>query len=71
MLHTNQVDAQDGSTFDTVNPATGEVLLKVASAGPTDVDGAVAAARKAFKTTWGRNVAPSERAALLNKVRTT
>jgi len=44
------------------------VLLKVASAGAKDVDLAVAAARKAFKTTWGRNVVPGERAALLNKV---
>lgn len=52
-----------------MNPATGEVLLKVASGGAKDVDLAVAAARKAFKTSWGRKVAPGERAALLNKVR--
>src|SRR5437588_11833855 len=40
----------DGKTFDTYNPATGEVLAKVAHAGAADVDKAVKAARKAFET---------------------
>jgi aldehyde dehydrogenase (NAD+) len=39
---------KDGSVFKTVNPATEEVLAEVASAGPEDVDRAVAAARRAF-----------------------
>lgn len=63
-----QSAAANGTTFDTVNPATGEVLVAVASGGEKDVDRAVAAARRAFKTTWGRNVTPQERGALLNKV---
>ena len=33
--------------FDTINPATGEVLTQVADAGPAEVDQAAAAARKA------------------------
>ncbi len=41
------VDPVDGGTFDTYNPATGEVLAKVPAAGPKDVDRAVKAARKA------------------------
>ncbi|HEY0486772.1 MAG TPA: aldehyde dehydrogenase family protein [Mycobacteriales bacterium] len=36
-------------TFKTVNPATEEVLAEVAEAGPSDVDRAVAAARRAFE----------------------
>jgi acyl-CoA reductase-like NAD-dependent aldehyde dehydrogenase len=32
-----------GETFETVNPATGSVLVAVASGGPADVDSAVAA----------------------------
>jgi aldehyde dehydrogenase (NAD+) len=41
----------DGAgTFKTVNPATEEVLAEVAEAGPSDVDRAVAAARRAFDT---------------------
>lgn len=40
--------AADGRTFDTFNPATGEVIARVAEAGPDDVDRAVRAARRAF-----------------------
>ncbi|PJE31170.1 Putative aldehyde dehydrogenase AldA [Pseudooceanicola marinus] len=36
-----------GDTFETINPATGEVLAQVTQASPADVDAAVAAARKA------------------------
>ena len=38
-----------GKTFDTLNPATGEVLAKVAACGAEDVDVAVAKARDAFE----------------------
>jgi aldehyde dehydrogenase (NAD+) len=40
--------AKEGGVFKTVNPADEEVLAEVASAGPEDVDRAVAAARRAF-----------------------
>ena len=36
-----------GDTFETINPATGEVLAEVTQASDADVDAAVAAARKA------------------------
>ena len=45
------IDGQwvEGSAkFDTINPATGEVLTQVAEASAADVDRAVAGARKAF-----------------------
>jgi acyl-CoA reductase-like NAD-dependent aldehyde dehydrogenase len=48
------VESTDGSPFKTVNPATEEVLSEVWSAGQADVDTAVAAARQAFDTSWGR-----------------
>ncbi len=38
------------------------------SASPKDIDIAVAAAREAFKTTWGKNVTGWERARLMNKL---
>jgi aldehyde dehydrogenase (NAD+) len=41
------VDALDGSTFATTNPATGENLAAVAHAGAADVDAAIGAARAA------------------------
>ncbi|MCW2722264.1 MAG: aldehyde dehydrogenase [Pseudonocardiales bacterium] len=42
-----------GEPLKTVNPATEEVLAEVGTASAADVDRAVAAARKAYETTWG------------------
>ena len=43
-----------GKYFDSINPATEEKLTEVALAGAADVDVAVAAARRAYDTVWGR-----------------
>jgi aldehyde dehydrogenase (NAD+) len=61
------VEATDGTTFKTVNPATEEVLAEVAEAGVRDVDRAVAAARRAQSEVWGP-MRPSERAKYLFRV---
>jgi aldehyde dehydrogenase (NAD+) len=45
------VDGQ-GEPLKTVNPANEEVLAEVATAAPSDVDKAVAAARRAFDDVW-------------------
>ncbi len=45
----NHVDAASGETFETVNPATGEVLAVVQQASTEDVDRAVASARAGQK----------------------
>ena len=39
-----------GEYFESVNPATGRPLIKIAQAGAADVDAAVAAARAASET---------------------
>jgi aldehyde dehydrogenase (NAD+) len=44
------------------------LITKVAAASSADVDKAVAAARKAFKTTWGLNCPGLVRGQLLNKL---
>ncbi|WP_439676462.1 aldehyde dehydrogenase family protein [Embleya sp. MST-111070] len=44
------VEAADGGRLKTVNPATEEVLAEIAVGGEADVDRAVKAARKAFKS---------------------
>ncbi|PAV20791.1 NAD-aldehyde dehydrogenase [Pyrrhoderma noxium] len=62
------VPSVDGLTIETVNPATEEVICKVSAASEKDIDIAVAAARKAFNTTWGKNVTGVERARLINKL---
>src|SRR3954465_14259555 len=55
MINNEWVGPVDGGTFDTLNPATGEVIAKVAAAGPKDVDKAVKAARKALESgPWGK-----------------
>ncbi|CAK5275584.1 unnamed protein product [Mycena citricolor] len=54
--------------IESVNPFTEEVLCSVVAASPKDIDIAVAAARKAFNTTWGKNVTGFERSRLINKL---
>ncbi len=63
------VDSVSGKTFETANPATGDVLVEVAEGDAADVDLAVKAARKAFhpKAPW-RRMAASERGKLLNRL---
>src|SRR5579862_2845888 len=43
------LDSRSGKTFDTINPATGEVITEVAEGDAADVDLAVQAARRAFE----------------------
>ncbi|TLZ25976.1 MAG: 5-carboxymethyl-2-hydroxymuconate semialdehyde dehydrogenase [Gammaproteobacteria bacterium] len=62
----NGKPAASRSYFETVNPATQEVLAEVASGGAAEVDAAVAAAKGAFRAWAGRPAA--ERAALLRKL---
>ncbi|MFN8455958.1 MAG: aldehyde dehydrogenase family protein [Anaerolineae bacterium] len=50
-------DAQEGRTFPSLNPTTGEVLAQVARSGPADVDAAVEAARQALPA-WKATPAP-------------
>jgi aldehyde dehydrogenase (NAD+) len=62
------VDPIEGGTLPVVNPATGETLCQVPSAGAADVDRAVKAARKALEQgPWGRMNA-SARGKLLRKL---
>ncbi|MGH9024012.1 MAG: aldehyde dehydrogenase family protein [Acidimicrobiia bacterium] len=62
------VDAASGQTFDTVDPATEEVLAKISYGGPVDVDRAVTAARRAFTEGAWPKMTPSERARILLRV---
>ena len=62
------VGARSGKTFETYNPATGEVLAQVAEGDRAEIDQAVAAARKAFETGAWPKTAPAERGRLLWKL---
>jgi acyl-CoA reductase-like NAD-dependent aldehyde dehydrogenase len=57
-----------GKTFETLNPATGEVLAVVAEAGEDDVNAAVEAARKAFDEGPWSKMSAAERSRLIYKL---
>ena len=61
-------DAADGRTAPTLNPADGREIAQVAQATGTDVDNAVAAARRAFDDGPWRTMNVHERARLLSTV---
>ena len=63
------VDAKSGKTFETINPANGKTIARVAEADKVDVDRAVQAAKDAFKlgSPWRRSDA-SHRGVLLHKL---
>jgi phenylacetaldehyde dehydrogenase len=61
------VDAADGSTFETIDPGTGEVLTTVAHGKAEDVDRAVRAARAALDGPWSR-MTPSERGRAIHRL---
>ncbi|MFD0668318.1 aldehyde dehydrogenase family protein [Ramlibacter sp. MAHUQ-53] len=58
------VPSLSGRTFETADPATGEVLARLARGSAADVDAAVTAARRAFENGWNR-AKPFERQRLL------
>ena len=62
------VAAKSGKTFETLNPATEEVLALVAEGDKADVDEAVKAARKAFEDGSWSKIGPHQRARYLFKI---
>src|SRR5689334_7217568 len=64
-----EVDAADGATFETIDPATGNVITTVAQGGAEDVDRAVKAARAAFEhgAPW-RTMTPGDRGRAITRL---
>src|SRR5271166_4329852 len=62
------VPAKRGAVAPVVSPREGACLAEVGNGGPADVDGVVAAARRAFEdSSWSR-LAPAQRKALLHRL---
>ncbi len=61
-------DAASGKTFETINPATEEVIARVPEADAADVDRAVAAARRAFDEGPWSKMSATERGRLMYKL---
>ena len=62
----NGQHVSNGQTFETINPATQDVLAEVAAGGSDEVNAAVAAAKAAFPK-WANTPAP-ERAKVIRKL---
>ncbi|MEL0305046.1 MAG: aldehyde dehydrogenase family protein, partial [Rhodobiaceae bacterium] len=60
--------AASGETFDSIDPATGKLLAKVAACDAADVDFAVGKAREAFDDGRWRCLHPAERKEVLIKL---
>ncbi len=67
-INGQEVDALSGETFETINPATGNVIAHVAQAGDEDVDAAVRAAHEAHVSGVWREKSAAERSIILNRV---
>ena len=68
LINGKWVEAASGKTFATYNPATGEVLARIAEGDHVDIDRAVQAARAAFDTGPWRKLSPSERGRMMWKL---
>ncbi|KAK7446665.1 hypothetical protein VKT23_014360 [Stygiomarasmius scandens] len=61
-------DSVQGGEIDVINPTTEKAITSVCAGSPKDVDLAVNAALKAYKTSWGLRVPASTRGAILAKL---
>jgi acyl-CoA reductase-like NAD-dependent aldehyde dehydrogenase len=61
------LDAASWATFDSVNPATGKLLARVAAGGEEDVNRAVTSARAAFRKGSWSNLAPAKRKRIMQR----
>lgn len=66
-INNEWVEGVEKKRFEVVNPSTEKVITSVCEATEKDVDLAVAAARKAFDTTW-KETTPNARASMLLKL---
>lgn len=64
LINGQEVDSHD--TFDTLNPATQEILATVAAGGAAEINAAVSAAKAAFPA-WA-NTPPPQRAKIIQKL---
>jgi aldehyde dehydrogenase (NAD+) len=70
LIHGEWTHSSHQQTFETINPATGEVITQIASAGPEDVDRAVRSVRDVFDASnskW-RRMSASERGKILWRI---
>jgi len=62
------VAAASGKTFEVTNPATGQVIARVAEGDKADVDAAVVAARRALESAPWATMTPSDRSKIIWRI---
>jgi aminomuconate-semialdehyde/2-hydroxymuconate-6-semialdehyde dehydrogenase len=62
------IASADGRTFDSINPANGEVICKVSLGGTKEIDSAVSAAESAWRDGPWSKTTSTERAIMLRKI---
>lgn len=68
LINNEWVESVSNRRFETINPATGEVICEVAEADAPDVDKAVQAARNAFTSGEWPKISATRRGELLHKL---
>src|ERR1051325_98854 len=68
LINGKWTDSVSGKSFPTINPATGEVITRVAESDAADVDKAVVAARAAFEKGPWKKMSAAQRGNLLYKL---
>lgn len=68
LINNEWIESVSGRRFETINPATGEVICEVAEADAPDVDKAVKAARTAFTSGEWSKLSAARRGELLYKL---
>ena len=68
LIGSDWVDAASGKTFEVLNPATGELLCRVAEGSSEDIDRAVKTARAAFESGPWHTMKPSERGRIIHRL---
>lgn len=68
LLDGKWVESSSGQTFETCDPATGEVIGHIQRGNASDVDAAVSAARTAFETGPWSSMTPMERSQILWRI---
>jgi aldehyde dehydrogenase (NAD+) len=68
LINNRWVEPSEGKYFETLNPATGKPIAKVAEGTAADIDKAVKAARAALENPTWKKMSPSDRGRLLYKL---
>ena len=68
VINGERVESSNGATIDAYNPATGEIIAKVAKATQEDAERAVQAAREAFDNGKWKKTPINKRSRVLNKI---